>query len=239
MTAPTHSVFINCPFHDDYKASFEALIFTVTASDYQVRCALEDNSSGDIRFDKLCRLIQTSDRSVHDLSRVELNPIGLPRFNMPFELGLFMGAKRFGGKRQRTKSALVMVKEPYELPIYLSDLAGNDPEPHHGKPQELIRIVRRYLHLRPDGTPLPGAARMLEKFNSFKAALPGLDIAPDEIDPYRDYRTYLWLLTEFLRLPGGRCTRRAGSTMTLPTQLVISTASPSRPLEFTQCPSRG
>jgi hypothetical protein len=205
VTAGAHNVFVNCPFDDDYLPSFEALIFTVMASGYDVRCALEENDSGEIRFDKLCRLIEASDRSVHDLSRVELNPSGLPRFNMPFELGLFMGARRFGGKRQKTKSVLVMVTEPYRLPVYRSDLAGNDPVSHHGKPEEVIRIVRRYLHARPDGTPLPGAARIIEKFAAFKAALPalaaGLEITTEEIDPYREYRIYLWLLAEFLRLP--------------------------------------
>jgi hypothetical protein len=92
------NVFINCPFDEGYKSCFEALIFTITASGYQVRCALEENNAGNIRFDKLCQLIEASDRSVHDLSRVELNPLGFPRFNMPFEFGLCLGAKRFGGK---------------------------------------------------------------------------------------------------------------------------------------------
>ena len=204
MSPDAPSVFINCPFDEDYKASFEALMFTVTASKYRVRCALEEDDAGDIRFDKLCRLIEISDRSIHDLSRIELGPHGLPRFNMPFELGLLMGAKRFGGKRQRQKTTLIMIAEQYRLPVYLSDLAGNDPDAHHGRPEEIIRIVRRYLHARPDGTPLPGAARMLADFNRFKEALPelaaALDIAPSEIDPYLDYRSYVWLLAEFLKV---------------------------------------
>jgi hypothetical protein len=82
------SVFLNCPFDEAYKPSFEALLFTIMASGYRARCALEDDDSGDIRFDKLCRFIEESDRSVHDLSRVELGANDLPRFNMPFELGL-------------------------------------------------------------------------------------------------------------------------------------------------------
>ena len=203
VNVPNRSVFINCPFDEDYKQSFEAMLFTLLASGYQPHCALEENDAGDIRFEKLCRLIQYCDRSVHDLSRVELGPHGLPRFNMPFELGLFMGARRYGGKRQRTKSALIMINEPYRLPVYLSDLAGNDPEAHHGKPGEVIRIVRRYLHERPNGTPLPGAGRILARFELFKAALPDLssvlEITPDEVDPFRDYRTYMWLMAEFIR----------------------------------------
>lgn len=130
------SVFINCPFDAKYKATFEALVFTVTASGYRVRCALEEQDGADIRFDKLCRLIAESDRTIHDLSRTELGPNDLPRFNMPFELGLAMGAKRFGARRQRRKTALIMVAEPYRLPAYLSDLGGNDLSAHHSDPRQ-------------------------------------------------------------------------------------------------------
>ena len=115
-----------------------------------------------------------------------------------------MGAKRFGGKAHRGKTALVMIGEPYRLPVYLSDLGGNDSHAHRGRPEEVVRIVRGHLHTRPDGTSLPGAARILETFDRFKTSLPEmaamLGIARHEIDPYRDYRVYMELLTEFLRL---------------------------------------
>lgn len=110
MNTRAQSVFINCPFDNAYKPCFEALIFTVMASGFRARCALEEHDAGDFRFDKLCRLIRESNRSVHDLSRVEVAPLGLPRFNMPFEFGLYQGARRFGGKSHREKSALVLVK---------------------------------------------------------------------------------------------------------------------------------
>ncbi len=180
------------------------MLFTITAGGYQARCALEENDSGDIRFDKLCRLIESCGKSIHDLSRIQLSDNGLPRFNMPFELGLLMGARRFGGKRQRAKTAAIMVSEPYRLPAYLSDLAGNDPSAHHGRPEEVIRIVRRYLHQTPDGATLPGANRIIAEFRRFQSELPDLgeeaDLTPDEIDPFRDYRTYLQLVTGFLSL---------------------------------------
>ena len=76
---------------------FDALIFTVTASGYEVRCALEEDDSADIRHEKLCRLIRESDKSIHDLSRVELGKNHLPRFNMPYELGLTHGAHQIRG----------------------------------------------------------------------------------------------------------------------------------------------
>ncbi len=197
------NVFINCPFDTQYRPSFEALIFTISACGYRARCALEEDDSGDIRFDKLCRLIEQCDRSVHDLSRIELGKDDLPRFNMPFELGLAFGAKRFGGKRQRVKTALIMVAEPYRLPAYLSDLGGNDIAAHHRDPVRLIGLVRRYLHVTPQGAVLPGAARLNQLFERYKAELPKIaaaaDIGEDEIDPYGDYRTYVWFVTEFIK----------------------------------------
>jgi hypothetical protein len=62
---------------------------------------------------------------------------------MPFELGLALGAKRFGRRpRDRIK---IMVGERYKLPAYLSDLGGNDPDAHEHEPDKVIRIVRNYL----------------------------------------------------------------------------------------------
>jgi hypothetical protein len=197
------NVFLNCPFDDAYKPSFEAVLFTIKASGYKVQCALEDNNTGAVRFDKLCRLIRECAKSVHDLSRTDLSAAGMPRFNMPFELGLYLGAGRFGSKVQQRKTALVMVTEPYRLPVYLSDLAGNDPQAHHGRVEDVTRIVRKCLHQRPDGTPLPGAARILAEFVRFNAALPvlakELQLQPDEVDPFHDYRVYMDILSEFLR----------------------------------------
>lgn len=203
MTAQATNVFINCPFDEQFKPCFEAILFVVTSSGYRVRCALEESNTGDIRFDKLCRLIRESGKSVHDLSRVDLGDAGLPRFNMPFELGLYLGAYRFGGKSHQQKSSLIMVSTPYRLPVYLSDLAGNDPRAHNDRPEEIIRIIRAYLHTRPDGSHLPGAARVMSEFHRFKASLPdlaaALHIAPDELDAFRDYRDYLSLMVEFLK----------------------------------------
>jgi hypothetical protein len=59
---------------------------------------------------------------------------------MPFELGLAMGAKRFGNRRQSAKTALILIAEPYRLPVYLSDLGGSDPVAHHRDPHRIVRF---------------------------------------------------------------------------------------------------
>jgi hypothetical protein len=109
------AVFINVPFDDAYDPLLEVLIFTIQASGYKVRCALEEDDSGDIRLDKLVRLIGESPRSIHDLSRIDRGAGDLPRFNMPFELGMAMGARRFSPSR-RNDRIKIMVREKYRLP---------------------------------------------------------------------------------------------------------------------------
>jgi len=196
-------VFINCPFDDDYQPLFEVLVFAIAASGYKVRCALEDNDGANIRFDKLRRLIAASPRSIHDLSRTGVGLDDRPRFNMPFELGLAMGAKYFGGPRRRKNSALIMVERDHVLSAYLSDLGGNDPEAHGAEPANVIRIVMRYLQRTPDRRLLPGAQFTIDMFARFKERLPDMATAlrrePDEVHPFRDYGAYRVLVDEFLR----------------------------------------
>jgi hypothetical protein len=197
------NVFVNVPFDDAYAPLFDALVFAIMACGYRVRCALEADDSGDIRLDKLVALIGESPRSVHDLSRIELGANELPRFNMPFELGLAMGAKRFGDGSQRRDRIKIMVEEPYRLPAYLSDLGGNDPTAHHAESSAVIRIVRNFLHRAPTGGLLAGPAKLARDFARFKAEVPeiaqriGFD--PNEIGSLKNYPTYVWCVAEFLK----------------------------------------
>ena len=192
------SVFINCPFDDDYLPCFQALLFVITISGYQARCALEENDAGDIRFEKLKRLIGESDFTVHDLSRTELTAGKFPRFNMPFELGLMMGAKKFGPPKQARKRACIMTSVDYVLPHYLSDLAGNDTASHGDDPHAVIKIVRDHLHYDPDGKALPGATHMAQLFDTFRQELNQLarkaKLTASEVHARHGYRTFMDIL---------------------------------------------
>jgi hypothetical protein len=203
LSEPNRSVFVNCPFDEAFKPCFEAIIFAIAACGYKVRCALEDDDGANLRFEKLVKLIRQSQRTIHDLSRVELSQDALPRFNMPFELGLAMGAKRFGDPKQRNKTALIMVREKFALPKYLSDLAGGDQHAHGDDPRKLIEIVSRYLHRTPDGRTLPGPKWLAESFILFKTEvlpvmLEAAKRTPAEVDPFLDYRVYLDFVDAFL-----------------------------------------
>lgn len=204
MVAKNLDVFLNCPFDKEYADLFQAIVFTVTACGYRLRCALEENDGGDVRLEKLCKLIGQSSRSIHDLSRVAVNEAGLPRFNMPFELGLVIGAKKFGSKQHRLKSALIMTKEQFKLPAYMSDLGGNDPLAHKDEADEVIKIVRNYLKTRADeDIPLPGAKLIQTEFHSFLVTLPGIaedmGMQEDEVDPIKNYSDFAYLVAAYLK----------------------------------------
>ncbi len=140
------SVFINCPFDNAYEPFLQAIIFTVFRCGFFPRSAMEEDDASDIRLDKIIRIIKECRFGIHDISRVELDEVnGLPRFNMPFELGLFWGAKRFGETNQSEKNALVFEKKKYDYQKYLSDINGVDIKAHNGKIESIIRYVRNWL----------------------------------------------------------------------------------------------
>jgi hypothetical protein len=169
-----NAVFVNCPFDPEYKAIFDAVVFAVHRCGFLVRCALEDSDSNVVRIEKIVQMIAESDLGIHDLSRVDTHG-SLPRFNMPFELGLFIGAQRYGSRRQRQKRCLILAGEPHQHQRFISDIAGQDVDSHQGKPEEAVRAVRQFLvQHAPRGAKLPGRDRILEDYTHFQRLLPGL-----------------------------------------------------------------
>ncbi len=98
------NIFINCPFDSDYKPLLRALIFIILICGLEPRIALERDDCGEERIDKIKDLIKNSKYSIHDISRMEpLKKGDLPRFNLPFELGLDMGCRTYGEGKLATK----------------------------------------------------------------------------------------------------------------------------------------
>jgi hypothetical protein len=194
-------VFINCPFDDAYWPMFRAIVFTIWASGYRSRCALEANG-GVLRLKRLHELIATCDRGVHDLSRIELSDTsGMPRFNMPFELGVAIGAVEFGGSRQRRKLNLVLARKREEWHPAVSDLAGLDPVFHHDKPRQAVEAVRDFLARTPEGVLLPGAVHLWSTYQDFEKDLPALAKAAHHTleEAYR-YPSFVEFVTNFLKI---------------------------------------
>jgi hypothetical protein len=171
-----NSVFINCPFDPEYWPLFEAIVFAVYDCGFFPRCALEVDDSSQVRIEKITRMIRASRLSIHDISRIETGgDPPLPRFNMPLELGMFLGAKAFGNGDQKKKAGIVLDSEPYRYQRYISDIAGQDIRAHHGNTAEVIRHVRNFLSSHsaaPVG--LPGPDKVVERYRSFRQRLPGM-----------------------------------------------------------------
>jgi hypothetical protein len=136
-------VFINCPFDDHYRPLFHTAAFTIFACGYNPRCAWEIGDAAAQRVTGILGLIGECRLSVHDLCRAQ--PGEDIRFNMPFELGLFVAARHFGGPAHKAKKALVLHETAYEYQRFLSDMAGSDFHAYGGRPDFLCRHVRDFL----------------------------------------------------------------------------------------------
>ena len=168
------SVFINCPFSVDYQPIFRAILFSVYACGFRPRSALEISDATENRLAKIEGIIADSRFGIHDISFMQIDRrTGLPRFNMPCELGLFLAAKRFGAGPQRRKVALILDESGYRYREALSDISGLDIARHGGAPDKAIREVRDWLDTCRGGSQsLPGGAYIGARYDKFRRDLP-------------------------------------------------------------------
>ena len=169
------NVFINCPFDLQYKPLFESLVFAISACGCRPRCALEIDDASEVRIDKIFRIIEECKFGVHDISRTEPSPkSGLPRFNMPLELGMFLAAKKYGIGRQKKKVCLILDNEAFRYQQFISDIAGQDIQVHDNEPRKAISIVRNWLRNSLSLSSLPGGTEIFNKYEQFEQDLPAL-----------------------------------------------------------------
>jgi hypothetical protein len=167
------NVFINCPFDETYKPIFDAILFAVTDCGFVARCALEMVDSSQTRIDKIVRMIEECRFGIHDLSRTEPDPINsLPRFNMPLELGIFLGAKYLGRPTQRRKVCLVLDSERYRFQKFCSDIGGQDPAAHKNEPEVAVIKVRDFLSTHHPNGQIPSGRHIWKRFKQFQENLP-------------------------------------------------------------------
>lgn len=167
------AVFINCPFDASYRNIFDAIVFTVCALGFDPRCALDRDDGSEDRLEKILRLIDECPFGIHDISFMKLDPgTRLPRHNMPFELGLFLGIK-FARKRTE-KSCLILDRDQWRYRKSISDLSGRDIRSHRGSPKQAIAAVRNWLVTESSRANAPGAAYIDWRYRQFRRRLPGL-----------------------------------------------------------------
>lgn len=169
-----YDVFVNCPFDSHYNKLFNALIFTIQDCGFKPRCALEIDDAGKTRFDKITKIISECKYGIHDISNTELDvKNNLPRFNMPLELGLFLGAITYGTKSQKRKKCLILDKDRYRYQKFCSDLAGHDIHPHNEDEKRLITEVRNWLQTcSHDEFIIPSGTNIHDRFQCFLNDLP-------------------------------------------------------------------
>ncbi|MRX07353.1 hypothetical protein GJ697_05840 [Pseudoduganella sp. FT25W] len=204
-----NDVFINCPFDAEFSSLRNAIVFAIYDCGFRPRCALESANGHDYRFEKIKKLIEEARFGIHDISRTELDMVNnLPRFNMPLELGLFIGAMSYGPRRVKDKSLLILDKEQYRYQKYISDIAGQDIRSHNNSERMVIKCVRDWLHSESKGaSPLPGGAYIADRYEQFKTELPALCLQvrcqPHELT-FIDYSNLAsaWAATHQLNVPG-------------------------------------
>lgn len=192
------SIFINCPFDPGFAPIFDALVFSILFCGFTVRSAMEVADSGDLRLIKIMRLLEQSRFSLHDISRVELDgDSGLPRFNMPIELGMAIGMKHLGRARLRDHCMLVLDSEKYRYQKFASDLAGTDIAAHGGKPARAIRATRNFLATHASAA-LPGEDVIVEALRAFDLALPTMASAARQNVDKLTYSDRLFHINDFI-----------------------------------------
>lgn len=193
-------VFINCPFDELYKRLMEAMIFAILECGFLPICAEE--KAGHIRLDKIIEMIEICEYGIHDLSRLEIDAnTSLPRLNMAFELGLFLGAMRYGDEIQKNKKLLILDEKPYRFRNAISDLAGYDAVDHNNEPEKMIVRVREWLSLHlPIGTLAPGASIITEHYKNFREDVPDMckNLSLDR--DHLSFNDYVNLASRWLRM---------------------------------------
>jgi hypothetical protein len=161
------NVFINCPFDSQYIGLLRPLLFTIIYFDLEPKLS-QTKSSSNVRIDQIKQHIRDSKFGIHDLSRSKaLKKNELPRFNMPYELGLDIGCAEYGRKKFRDKKILILETKKYHYQRVLSDIAGQDIEDHNDDPKTLVKKVRNWFSTVDDINEYSSANEIWIAYNQF------------------------------------------------------------------------
>lgn len=165
------NVFINCPFDDSYFELLQTLIFTICYYSFTPRLTLENSDSVQPRLEKNVQLIKESKYSIHDLSRLQSKSANeFYRLNMPFELGIDYGLRRFDAEYS-DKRSLILETERYDYMKAISDINGFDIKNHLDSPEKLIECVRAWFSETAKMTGMNGSAKAHADFIDFNTEL--------------------------------------------------------------------
>ena len=158
-------VFLNIPYDDPFENLYLAYLVGLTQLGLRINATLAVPNQG--RLETIIDLIEQSNFSIHDLSRIELSR-GIPRFNMPVELGLALYRSRVTSGRHRV---YILESKRYPAQRSTSDVNGIDPQIHAGSPKGLMAGLRSIFRQPGDVTRVP---EMLDSCRAVRRKLPEL-----------------------------------------------------------------
>jgi hypothetical protein len=178
---------------------FNAIVFAISDCGFLPRCSLESDDGSEVRINKLLDMIAQCQYAIHDISRIQPDRGSkLPRFNMPLELGIFLGQKAVGDVKQKKKCCLIFDTEKYRPQKFMSDIAGQDPHAHNDDPKTAVKELRKWLATNSPGNKIPGSVAIWNRYQRFSRQLPailrGSNLPKNEV-PFVEY-TYMisdWL----------------------------------------------
>jgi hypothetical protein len=152
------SVFINCPFDNEYDPILQSILFVVIAFGFDPKIASGRNDNSDARLDKIVNMIKGSKYAIHDISRCSMSisdfitedkkinksPV-YARLNMPFELGIDYGFKKGTRGILSQKKMLVMESSQRDYLASISDIRAWDIRYHSGQYRKAMKIARDWL----------------------------------------------------------------------------------------------
>ncbi len=159
------SVFLNIPYDVAFEKLYLAYIVGLTQLGFRINAALAVPSQG--RLETIINLIEHSDFSIHDLSRIEASR-GVPRFNMPVELGLALFRSHVANGKH---TVFIFESRRYRAQRSTSDVNGIDPQIHGGAARGLMAGLRNIFRQAGDVTTVP---EMLASYRAVKRKLPEL-----------------------------------------------------------------
>ena len=173
-----YSVFLNIPYDSAFENLYLAYIAGLSSFGLIPRATLEIPTS-QRRLQRILKLIQECAYSIHDLSRVQLDAKAprVPRFNMPFELGLAVAQNA----RNRRETWYVCETVPHRIGKSLSDLNGTDVRIHGGT---IMRVFGALCDVFVRKTRQPSVQEMYRIYLILRRNLPTIMRQAGARDPY-------------------------------------------------------
>jgi hypothetical protein len=161
--------FLNIPYDNRFEKLYLAYIVGLTAHGLEPAATLGIPRDAR-RLDRIFTLIQSCRYSVHDISRIQIDPgpPRAPRFNMPFELGMAVAWARLNPALHSWVGCDEVLHRPARS---ISDLAGTDFHFHHGRVSGVLAALCNAFVSR---TERPTVPRMQIVYRRLRRAIPDL-----------------------------------------------------------------